>query len=70
MNFLPEMDYSDYEKTYWLEGLTKSIRMALTVYSIYNAFLAPKKLLRLCENVAAERTYKSYQSICKGLLNE
>ena len=39
------------------------------VYTIYNRFLAQKGLLRLCENVAAERTYKIYQNTRKGLHN-
>ena len=52
-----------------LTGLTKSIRMLKWVYIIYNRFLAQKGSLRLCENVAARRAYKIYQSVRKGLLN-
>ena len=44
--------------------------MTARVYLINNRFLAGKVLLRLYENLAVEDTYKIYQSIRKGLLNQ
>ena len=37
--FLARKGYSDYVKTWQLEGFTKSIRMVLRVYLINNKFL-------------------------------
>ena len=53
-----------------MKELTKSIRMAVRIYSINNGFLARKGLLRLCENVAARWAYKVYQNGTEGLLNQ
>ena len=57
-------------KTWQLKGLTESIRMFVRVYLINSVFLAQKGLLRLYENVGAERAYKIYKNGRKGLLNQ